>query len=257
MEQGMVEERGGVPVGAVRISPKHVNALRKALEEVLGEKVKFRGVDQDPDNAECVLVHLPPAAAGSAGDAVIGSFLKSVNAQFLPGVRKQQLLTWKGRGQHESNSQHAASGTGGGGGEAGSPSTAPSGCTLEEREGGKGGEEEKNFTFAEIFAGIGGFRLGLEAVGGRSVVASEISPAAASMYSENFGEEGLVGDILGLYAHELPDFDVLTAGFPCQTFSNRGDQKGFADERGQLYRELVRLLNVKQPKAFVFENVVG
>ena len=88
-------------------------------------------------------------------------------------------------------------------------------------------------------------------MGGRCVYASEINPAARETYTLNFGAEGLGGDVCDVYAHDLPAFDVLTAGFPCQPFSQRGDQQGFDDPRGLLYTELVRLLMVCQPKAFV------
>ena len=111
------------------------------------------------------------------------------------------------------------------------------------------------FTFCELFAGIGGFRLGLEPLGGRCVFASDICPLARETYSLNFGAEGLVGDVIDQYAHSLPPFDVLTAGFPCQPFSQSGKQEGFADSRGRLYLELVRVLVVCQPRAFLFENV--
>ena len=69
----------------------------------------------------------------------------------------------------------------------------------------------------------------------------------------------MIGDITEYYAEDLPDFDLLTGGFPCQPFSNRGLQHGLDDSqnRGQLYMELVRLLKVKKPTGFMFENVVG
>ncbi|CAM9148092.1 unnamed protein product, partial [Ectocarpus fasciculatus] len=113
------------------------------------------------------------------------------------------------------------------------------------------------FTFAEIFAGIGGFRLGLEPLGGQCVFTSELNEAARATMAANFPPTCMAGDITGVYANQLPDFDILTAGFPCQPFSIRGEQGGLDDPRGQLFRELIRILNVKRPKAFLFENVTG
>lgn len=121
--------------------------------------------------------------------------------------------------------------------------------------------EEVNyrFTFAELFAGIGGFRLGLESLGGKCVFASEIDSGARDTYTLNFGSttNELYGDISEFYAEDLPPFDILTGGFPCQSFSVRGEQKGLNDPRGQLFRELIRILTVCQPKAFLFENVAS
>ena len=127
-----------------------------------------------------------------------------------------------------------------------------------------------SFTFAEVFAGIGGFRLGLEGaqgLGGRCVFASEIDEAARSTYQLNFRESSsaspscsgssLLGDVSDYYAQQFPDHDLLTGGFPCQSFSDRGEQRGLDDARGQLYTELVRILQCKQPRAFLFENVAS
>jgi DNA (cytosine-5)-methyltransferase 1 len=116
--------------------------------------------------------------------------------------------------------------------------------------------EPSRFKFAELFAGIGGFRLGLESIGGKCVFASEIDASARETYALNFGSSGeLYGDITEFYGNDLPEFDLLTGGFPCQSFSVRGEQKGLEDPRGQLYRELLRILTVCQPKSFLFENV--
>mmetsp|Transcript_17909 Transcript_17909/g.33675 ORF Transcript_17909/g.33675 Transcript_17909/m.33675 type:complete len:527 (-) Transcript_17909:88-1668(-) len=116
----------------------------------------------------------------------------------------------------------------------------------------------QSFSFAEIFAGIGGFRLGLEEVlGGRCAFACEIDAAARTTYALNFGAEGLLGDVTDLYGHQFPDHDLLTGGFPCQPFSDRGARQGLDDPRGQLYSELVRILIAKQPRAFLFENVAS
>ena len=123
------------------------------------------------------------------------------------------------------------------------------------------------FTFGELFAGIGGFRLGLEAIGGRCVFANEMNPYAASIYRKHFGASAktasgsslIEADILDLYeSRDIPnDMDILSGGFPCQPFSSRGKQEGFNDERGQLYRDIVRVLRACHPKSFLLENVAG
>ena len=122
--------------------------------------------------------------------------------------------------------------------------------------------DRPKFTFVELFAGIGGFRFGLEAIGGQCVLASERDEVACAIYRRQFGPEDLnEGDMLDLVSEDYPSngFDLLTAGFPCQPFSVRGEQKGLDDDehRGQMYQELVRTLMEERPKYFLFENVVG
>lgn len=104
------------------------------------------------------------------------------------------------------------------------------------------------FSFAEIFAGIGGFRLGLEKLGGQCVLTSEIDRNASSTYLEHWPSAHIIGDISEYGCDALPGFDILTAGFPCQPFSNRGNGEGLSSNKGQLFRELVRLLRAKKPK---------
>eukprot|EP01062_Namystynia_karyoxenos_P011419 TRINITY_DN14084_c0_g1_i1.p1 TRINITY_DN14084_c0_g1~~TRINITY_DN14084_c0_g1_i1.p1 ORF type:complete len:542 (+),score=59.51 TRINITY_DN14084_c0_g1_i1:63-1688(+) len=112
------------------------------------------------------------------------------------------------------------------------------------------------FTFAELFAGIGGFRIGLEALGGRCVFASEIDPAARRSYLLNHGGY-LYGDVRLVRSADLPQYDMLVGGFPCQSFSTAGQQKGLADPRGALFWQCVRLLRGCRPRCFLFENVAG
>lgn len=112
-----------------------------------------------------------------------------------------------------------------------------------------------NFTFIDLFAGIGGIRLGFEAVGGKCVFSSEFDDDACKTYETNFGEYPS-GDITKINANDIPDFDVLLAGFPCQAFSIIGKQEGFADQtRGTLFFDIERILKAKRPKAFLLENV--
>ena len=113
----------------------------------------------------------------------------------------------------------------------------------------------EKFTFIDLFAGIGGFRIALESMGGRCVFSSEIDEHACEMYKANFGDDPYC-DITKLDPSTIPDFDILCAGFPCQSFSICGKQKGFIDEtRGTLFFDVVRILKKKRPKAFILENV--
>lgn len=110
--------------------------------------------------------------------------------------------------------------------------------------------------FIDLFAGIGGLRLGFDAAGGQCVFSSEIDSHAAEMYEANFGELPH-GDIHTVNADALPDHDILLAGFPCQPFSSAGERRGFKDPRGTLFFEIIRLLKAKLPKVVVLENVAG
>merc|ERR1711879_845972 len=91
-------------------------------------------------------------------------------------------------------------------------------------------------------------------LGGRCVFASEIERHAQATYSANFGDEPN-GDITECSVADIPDFDLLTAGFPCQPFTNVGAKEGLCDPRGQMYREICRVLSSKRPRAFLLENV--
>lgn len=111
------------------------------------------------------------------------------------------------------------------------------------------------FKFIDLFAGIGGIRLGFERVGGTCVFSSEWDADACKTYEANFNERP-AGDITKISAADIPDFDILLGGFPCQAFSIIGKKEGFADEtRGTLFFEIERILKTKQPKAFMLENV--
>lgn len=111
-----------------------------------------------------------------------------------------------------------------------------------------------NFTYIDLFAGIGGFHIAADASGGKCVFASEIDAEARRAYFENYGLMPH-GDITKISTNEIPDFDMLLAGFPCQPFSIIGNRRGFDDIRGTLFFEIVRILKSKKPKMFVLENV--
>ena len=111
------------------------------------------------------------------------------------------------------------------------------------------------FKFIDLFAGIGGIRLGFEAVGGTCVFSSEFDEDACKTYEANFKEHPS-GDITKIDAKSIPDFDILLGGFPCQAFSIIGKLEGFANETcGTLFFDIERILKAKKPKAFMLENV--
>lgn len=116
--------------------------------------------------------------------------------------------------------------------------------------------EVGEFTFIDLFAGIGGFRLGMNSVGGRCVFSSEIDLNAQKTYHKNFGETPY-GDITCEQTKALipKEFDVLCGGFPCQAFSIAGNRKGFEDTRGTLFFDVATILERHKPKVVLLENV--
>ena len=117
--------------------------------------------------------------------------------------------------------------------------------------------------FIDLFAGIGGIRKGFEMAcanrgyNSKCVFTSEIKEAAIKVLQQNHPEDTIVGDITKVNENDIPDFDYLLAGFPCQAFSAAGKRMGFEDTRGTLFFEVARILRAKQPKGFVLENVEG
>jgi DNA (cytosine-5)-methyltransferase 1 len=117
--------------------------------------------------------------------------------------------------------------------------------------------------FVDLFAGIGAIRLGLEqacqSLGFKSecVLTSEIKTSAIQVYQENFQQDKMWGDITTISTQQIPDFDILLAGFPCQPFSSAGTRQGFLDTRGTLFFEIERILKDKSPFGFLLENVEG
>jgi DNA (cytosine-5)-methyltransferase 1 len=123
--------------------------------------------------------------------------------------------------------------------------------------------KSKSFTFVDLFAGIGGFRIAFESVGGTCVFASEWDRLAAQTYEANFGHRP-EGDITQIPAEDIPDHEILTGGFPCQPFSIAGVTKhkalgnahGFEHPtQGTLFFDVARIINAKKPRAFLLENV--
>lgn len=115
-------------------------------------------------------------------------------------------------------------------------------------------EDKHDFSFIDLFAGIGGIRLPFQQEGGCCVFTSEWDKFSQKTYLANFGAMPH-GDITKIAAADIPDHDVLLAGFPCQTFSQAGLKKGFSDTRGTMFFEIQRIIAAKRPKAFLLENV--
>ena len=123
--------------------------------------------------------------------------------------------------------------------------------------------ENKSVKFIDLFAGMGGIRIGFEtaakAIGIRTecVLTSEIKPHAIKVLKQNFNNEYISGDITKISNSEIPDFDFLFGGFPCQSFSAAGKRMGFLDTRGTMFFEIERILKDKKPFGFILENVEG
>ena len=119
----------------------------------------------------------------------------------------------------------------------------------------------KHFKFIDLFAGIGGFHQAMSQLGGKCVYAIEINHDTAKTYMDNYGMQNVEGDITKIDPNEIPDHDVLCAGFPCQPFSKAGKQKGFNDERGTLFFQIIKILKNQitrsygGPRFLVLENV--
>lgn len=123
--------------------------------------------------------------------------------------------------------------------------------------------KNSSLKFIDLFAGIGGFHLAFQKAGARCVFVSEWDKYARMTYEKNFRktepdlfDEGyFAGDITKVVPQAIPDFDILAAGFPCQPFSHAGFKKGFADRRGTLFHDIVRIIEEKKPSAIFLENV--
>ncbi|MEG2013322.1 MAG: DNA (cytosine-5-)-methyltransferase [Anaerovoracaceae bacterium] len=111
-----------------------------------------------------------------------------------------------------------------------------------------------DFKFIDLFAGIGGIRIPFQELGGKCVFTSEWDKFAQKTYQVNFGDLPS-GDITQISSDDIPKFDILLAGFPCQPFSQAGLKKGFSDTRGTLFFEIERIIEQKRPQAIMLENV--
>jgi len=111
-------------------------------------------------------------------------------------------------------------------------------------------------TYFSLFSGIGGFELGIGEKG-TCVGFSEVEPHAIDIYQKHFPTHKNYGDITKINAEELPDFDLLVGGFPCQSFSIAGNRGGFGDTRGTLFFDIARIIESKKPSHVLLENVRG
>lgn len=115
-------------------------------------------------------------------------------------------------------------------------------------------EPLSGMTFIDLFAGLGGFRVALESLGGKCVFSSEWDKHAQVVYEKNFGEVPS-GDITCIDEKDIPNHDILCAGFPCQAFSVSGNRRGFEDSRGTLFFDVARIVKEVKPKVVFLENV--
>ena len=110
------------------------------------------------------------------------------------------------------------------------------------------------YSFIDLFAGLGGFRIALESLGAKCVYSNEWNVPVQKVYADNFGDIP-EGDITQVDENTIPDHDILCAGFPCQAFSISGKQRGFEDSRGTLFFDVARIVKAKKPKVVFMENV--
>jgi len=121
----------------------------------------------------------------------------------------------------------------------------------------------RKIKFIDLFAGLGGTRIGFQqacaekGIDSECVFTSEIKPYAVKIYKHNFDNDEIHGDITQIDAKDIPNFDYLLGGFPCQAFSVAGNRKGFEDTRGTLFFDVARIIKEKNPKGFLLENVEG
>ena len=227
-----VDGTDGVAVGALLVRKRSVQTVIKLLDERSWRK-KFAGISRVDDETMAIPLGPDGAKALNAKDLAalpsgLAELMSSDQVQWASGMRISKALK---AGTPASSSSSV-------------PSIAISTAVA-----------SRPFTFIELFAGLGGFRLGLAALGGRCVFASEIDPHAAAAYARNFGDEHLHGDITSVATSDIPQHDILTAGFPCQSFSRIGHQKGLSDDRGDLFKEILRCASIGRPKALLLENV--
>ncbi len=118
-------------------------------------------------------------------------------------------------------------------------------------------KQNHNLKFIDLFSGIGGFHIALSNIGGECVFACEIDKSARETYKANYkiSENIFAEDITKVESSEVPNHDILCAGFPCQPFSQAGFKKGFEDIRGTLFFDIVRIIDAKRPQAIFLENV--
>lgn len=116
---------------------------------------------------------------------------------------------------------------------------------------------KNSFTFSDLCAGIGGFRIGLESIGGKCIYSAEYDDSCEMTYSSNYGEKFHFKDVTKIDVTTFPYVDIFCAGFPCQPFSIAGNRKGFSDPRGEIFFKLSEIIESSQPKIVFLENVTN
>lgn len=208
----MQPKHGGVPVGAFVVAPRQVQSVRQAVADAGWLKTPGRNVtphhEQEADGKRECAVHVSQQAACALGRSTdipsqIASLLASGVARWVPGLRVRSAAC-------------AAS----------SPPPAPPQSTVAKpRTPNEAIPSDWPFKYIELFAGIGGYRVALDHLGGKCVFASELSKESRSTYHAAFGDMPH-GDITEVETAEIADHDLLTAGFPSQTFSQAGEGAG-------------------------------
>ena len=200
-----------------------------SIDEFDGKKFKIRFVEED-DNRKAVLTHY------------LHNYRNGVKSHFEKEAKEflNQIVEYKNQ---EENSSLVSD-------------VALQQLLFEVEDVPFPTPENYTFKFIDLFAGIGGFRIALQNVGGKCVYTSEWNDAAKITYQANFGEVPF-GDITkDVTKNYIPkEFDVLCAGFPCQAFSIAGYQKGFHDTRGTLFFDLEKIIETRRPKVVFLENV--
>jgi DNA (cytosine-5)-methyltransferase 1 len=113
----------------------------------------------------------------------------------------------------------------------------------------------QKITFSDICAGIGGFRVGLESIGGKCIYSCEIEPECETTYQANYGEKFNAHDVHNIVSEEFPHVDILCGGFPCQPFSIAGKRDGFNDKRGNVFFKIAEIIEISRPNVVFLENV--
>ena len=118
-------------------------------------------------------------------------------------------------------------------------------------------ESSKGFTFVDLCSGIGGFRIGLENIGGTCIYSAEWDKYAVQAYEHNFNCDVEGDDVNKINPFSIPDHDILACGFPCVSFSRAGQETGFDDPRTDVFWSMMKIISIKQPKIVIIENVKG
>eukprot|EP01125_Pyxidicula_operculata_P009346 TRINITY_DN3078_c0_g1_i2.p1 TRINITY_DN3078_c0_g1~~TRINITY_DN3078_c0_g1_i2.p1 ORF type:complete len:439 (-),score=72.62 TRINITY_DN3078_c0_g1_i2:846-2162(-) len=231
----MNQNDGGVSVGVLLVPRNLIQSVKSELDRICWIKkgrntAKIAKIEHGTDLFETAIPLTP------VGNLAIASFTEQVPEKIRDWLEKGQI-------KHQIGVRLG-------------PKSTTNYQSANQEDPKKEETSIPKFTFIELFCGIGGFRIGCELVGGRSVFASEIDEQACFTYYTNFNSKPS-GDITEIDSHIIPPHDVLTAGFPCQSFSVMGNQRGLQDPRGNLFWEIIRIAQHHKPKVLLLENVPG